>query len=183
MTMRKVRGEYRYYVEFKAGARRFLQRSEDDPRQRYYNRLAALLFLAFSAEAFVNHIGGKKYPEWWEEVERSPFRSKLKLLCVHLGVKLELDKRPFSTILQSMTRRNLLVHSRRDVFEFTVDVPSDETSRDYLFRPTERDRIAEPTFLKKLADDLDSTIDLILKAAHLETEDPEGLGFATSEPV
>jgi len=181
-TRRQISGEFRHYVEFKAGAERFLKLQTEDPRQEYHNRLAALIFLAFAFEAFVNHVGAKKYPEWWEFVERTGFQSKVKLLCFHLGVKADFGARPFQTLLDCKNRRDELAHSKYYPFDLTVTIPEGVDSANCLFPEIERDYYANREFVERTLADLNHAIKLVLDAARLENENPDSLASSFGQP-
>jgi hypothetical protein len=174
---RRISGEYRHYAEFHKGAKRFLGRKEEDPREDYFNRLAALFFVAFGFEGLLNHVGAKKHPEWWEYVERLETKNKAMLLCKHLNLRSAADPgtRPFQTLFECVRRRNDLVHSKYHPFEFET------TSRepDVMFPSTERDRYADRDFVERAYADLMVAVRRIVNASDLEDEYPEILGQAS----
>ncbi len=176
---RRIYGEYHEYVEFKTGARRFLARKEGDAREDYFNRLAALFFIAFAFEGFINHIGEKMDPVWSDRIERSPTRKKAMLLCDRLGIAVQTESRPLVTLIMCVFRRNALAHAKYDPFDFETNC----SGPDVMFPPRDRDRYADRDFVQMAYEDLSSFIRLILDAAGLEDENPESLGESFGEPV
>ncbi len=182
-SRRRITGEYRDYVEFKAGARRLLASGEKDARQEYYYRLACLIFVAFSFEAFINHVGAKKFSKWWAMVDRVETLQKAKLLCAHLGVVVDFGARPFQTLAECIKRRNILAHSKYDSFDEVISVPEGDHTGDDMFPPRPRHQYAAREFLERANDDLQRAIEILLDAAQLENENPDSLGTSFGEPL
>ncbi len=176
---RRIYGEYRQYAEFRAGARRFLARKEASPREEYFNRLAALFFIAFAFEAFLNHIGEEVCSDWRDRVERSPTRRKALFLCERLGIAVQPESRPFVTLFRCVSRRNALAHAKYDAFDFETN----SSEQDVMFPPRERHRYADRDFVEMAYEDLSAFIPLVSNAAGREDEGLEILGMSFGDPV
>lgn len=80
---------------------------------------AATVFLAFTFEAYLNHVGAKEIP-FWEEIDRISNTEKLAVLSKQLGFKPDKSKRPFQTIKGLFELRNGLAHGRTERVKKTV---------------------------------------------------------------
>lgn len=175
---KRIRGEYRDYAEFAFGARRFLART-DQGREDYFNRLAALLFVTFAFEGFLNHVGAEVCGKLWDRVERFGPRKKAGELCKCLSLTLDPTTRPFETLFTAIERRNALVHPQYAPIHYETTA----SDSDAMFPPRERDHYADREFVRQAYADLLAVIQLIIKPAGLEHEWPLSLGHSFSDPA
>jgi hypothetical protein len=71
-----------------------------------------LTFSAFTLEAFFNHFGKLKNPEW-DIVERKyPKFKKYKLFCSENNVEYDFNIRPYSTIIELFKFRDTMAHGK-----------------------------------------------------------------------
>lgn len=93
---------------------------------------ASVVFHAFTFEAYLNHLGFTEIP-FWDDIERIPYKNKLRVLAGHLGVDIRQGCRPFQTIWELFDLRDRLAHGRtveiRDSYETTQDPPHDSSWR------------------------------------------------------
>jgi hypothetical protein len=74
--------------------------------------MMAAAFSAFTVEAFLNHLGSKRLPEWNRiEWQLGP-KDKLRLIKKKLALSIDLRRRPFSTFPTMLRVRNALAHGR-----------------------------------------------------------------------
>lgn len=86
------------------------ERFADNDREGIaFDILAELIFLAFTIEAKLNFLGHKLVVGW---KERKPFEDKLKLVLKHLGLNVDFNKRPYSTIRSLKDLRDSLAHGK-----------------------------------------------------------------------
>jgi hypothetical protein len=89
----------------------------------YELKLAALVMLCFSIEAFTNHIGEAIVEEWEKKTRGASPLIKLKILQKKLKIPMESDKDPFLGVASIMRWRNSVAHARSKEWysEFEVD--------------------------------------------------------------
>jgi len=119
---------------------------------------ASAVFHAFTFEAYLNHVGSQEL-EFWEEIERIPYRKKLSVLSKSLKFSFDPSRRPFQTIWTLFDLRDSLAHGRtieiKDEFE-TLQEPSHDSAWSIL--PWERLTIDD---LERFSEDLDAVIKTI----------------------
>lgn len=75
------------------------------------NLRGSMVFLAFSFEAYLNHVGAEEIP-FWEEIERISHSKKLAVLSKHLKFKIDTSCPPFQTLYELFKLRDALAHGR-----------------------------------------------------------------------
>jgi hypothetical protein len=70
-----------------------------------------IVFAAFSVEAYINSIGAKKV-DFWEEIERLPWRKKVVILHKHAGATPDWSKDPLQFALEVFRIRDNLAHGK-----------------------------------------------------------------------
>lgn len=93
---------------------------------------AASVFCVFTFEAYLNHVGAQEI-EFWGDIERISYRSKLSVVAKHLGFSFDSGARPFQTIWALCELRDSLAHGRTVRIDETV-VMTDEPSFDSMTR-------------------------------------------------
>lgn len=84
------------------------------------NLQAASVFLAFTFEAYLNHVGEEEIP-FWNEIERIPYDAKLRVLAKHLKLKIDRGQPPFQLIGELFKLRNSLAHGRTQVIDVSYE--------------------------------------------------------------
>ncbi len=106
------------------GAKHMLSQAEQTENGQLYNLVGCLTFSAFTLEAFFNHFGKLKNPEW-DKIERKYSKlKKYKLFCDECDIKYNFDIRPYSTIIALFKFRDTMAHgkSTTESIEKTVKV-------------------------------------------------------------
>lgn len=93
---------------------------------------AASVFCAFTFEAYLNHVGAQEI-EFWGDIERISYRSKLSVVAKHLGLSFDSGARPFQTIWALFEIRDSLAHGRTVPIDEMV-VMTDEPAFDSMTR-------------------------------------------------
>lgn len=97
------------------GAKYFLKSAQEDAYGQFYNLISCLIFSAFTLEAYFNHLGKLRNKDW-DKVERKiPKAKKYKIFTEQLGVKIKLDQRPYSSILELFQFRDTMAHGKSSV--------------------------------------------------------------------
>ena len=88
---------------------------------------ACLTMLAFTFESRMNFVGAKRVAGW---SERRPFGKKLGNVLEKLGITPDLTERPYSTVGELKTFRDIIAHGKPDESEIDELVESDGTFDD-----------------------------------------------------
>lgn len=103
--------------------------ANEDTRGISFDILAELVFLAFTVEAKLNFLGSKLIGSW---KERKPFRPKLDLVLSHLGLNVDFDSRPYSTINTLKELRDSLAHGKPLLLELDEEAVVDASEDDSI---------------------------------------------------
>lgn len=94
-----------------------LKRAEESEAGQFFNVMEVLVFSAFTVEAYFNHLGAKRFTDW-EEIERKHSkRAKLKKLAKEVGISIDYDNRPYTSLLEAFDFRDTLAHGRTETVE------------------------------------------------------------------
>ena len=122
-----VRGssETNSFAYIHIGAKHMLKQAEESSVGQLYNLVACLTFSAFTLEAYFNHFGKLKNPEW-DEIERKyPKLEKYIRFCKESNLNVDFDNRPYSTIKELFTFRDTMAHGKSTVESITKKVQID----------------------------------------------------------
>ena len=113
-----------------------LEEAEKQGEGRFYNCLVAMLFAAFSLEAYLNYLGKRTVP-FWSEIEYNKPEEKLKIiLCI---IDLRLDGESFKTFKEIFRFRNVVVHAKTKSFDYNrKPIYKEEWDRDVNLKNTEK---------------------------------------------
>ena len=73
--------------------------------------LPFVVFMAFAIEAYLNSVGARKI-EFWDELERLPWRSKVTILHKHAGRDPDWGKEPLQFAIEVFRIRDKLAHGK-----------------------------------------------------------------------
>lgn len=134
MTRARVRhqGQRSIYIHNDLGGatRYFRERVDERVKNEDKNGIAfeymsLLTMLAFEFEARINFLGYKLINGW---KEKDKIKNKMKAICKLLGIDIDLNKRPFSSIDRLILFRNTIAHGKP--FEEGFDVILDKDVSD-----------------------------------------------------
>lgn len=119
------------YVYCWIAARQALKRAQEEQRGSFYFNMMAGVFSAFMVEAFLNHLGQRRVPDWEVFERKLGPREKLLLLQQLLRFSADHRKRPFQTFYKMLRLRNALAHGKTvtEETDVVVDNPEDESAR------------------------------------------------------
>lgn len=109
------------YMEFTAQGKSYealmlmisqLEKSPHSPAEL----LPVVVFMAFTVEAYLNSLGAR-HIEFWDQIERIPWRKKVEVLHLHAGRKLDWGGKPLQYATKLFTLRDKLAHGRAEVVE------------------------------------------------------------------
>lgn len=115
--------EVRTFVDLNHGADVLIRKTEEEPEGSYYSTMGALLLIAFTFEAYLNHLGQKQI-KFWDEIESIRVLEKYKVLCKELGLGTDYSKRPYQTLKAIFKFRNAIAHGKSEILEETKEVSS-----------------------------------------------------------
>jgi hypothetical protein len=76
---------------------------------------ASVVFSAFTFEAYLNHVGSEEIP-FWNEIERIPYKKKLRVIAAQLGLTLDTSRPLLHTVFELFRLRDILAHGRTTEF-------------------------------------------------------------------
>jgi len=102
------------YVTLQNAGKYALEAAKNTMEGSFFNSLSAMLYSAFSLEAYLNHLGNSEIQNW-KQIERntSP-RQKLIMLVEKKGYNPDFTKRPFSTFDKVFLFRKMIVHGKTE---------------------------------------------------------------------
>jgi len=108
--------EVRTFADLNHAAWVMIKKSEENAQGSRYTDMAALLFVAFTFEAYLNHLGQERI-EFWSSIESIKVMEKYDCLCKSLGVSPNFSKRPYQTLKSLFRFRNAVAHGRTQVLK------------------------------------------------------------------
>ena len=100
------------FVYTHTGAKHMLELAEATPDGQLYTITSALVFCAFTLEAYLNHLGKLRHSNW-AEIERGiGKRRKFEMLAEGASVSVDFSRRPYSTLLELFAFRDQMAHGR-----------------------------------------------------------------------
>lgn len=125
-------GECKTYAALHHTACHLLDRAKSYEDGSLLQLQACAVFCAFTFEAFLNHVGRAEI-EYWDEIERVSYRSKLNVIAGHLHFQVDPSRSPFQTVIELFRLRDVLAHGRtssiNEVFETNSLPPHDSCTR------------------------------------------------------
>jgi hypothetical protein len=136
--------------------------------------MSAVVFCAFTIEAYLNHVGVLRLRDW-DVVERKlSWRDKLLLISRELKTDFDLNRKPFHAIEEAFAFRDRLAHGK--------SVIDEEFSGRYTSRDHAEDSYLDPHWLRtfaslKRAKAMLNDMEAVLKQLHAAAglEGPLGL--------
>jgi len=99
-----------YVTLFRTGWH-LLDMAEKHAEGSLLNLNGAAVFLAFSFEAYLNHVGAEEI-SFWNDIDHISHAKKLHVLSKHLNFEANSSRRPFQTLTKLFELRNMLAHGR-----------------------------------------------------------------------
>jgi hypothetical protein len=141
-----------------------LKQASEEEKGSTHNCLAALVFLAFTLEAYVNHMAVSRIPDW-PSIERNLGQQRrLRLLLSKVGLDPSFEERPFRSVAELVEIRDQLAHGR------TVEIreeTQDEGDINDGFTPAQAnwEKAANPIAVKAYLEDVRTIVGMIHEAA------------------
>lgn len=100
------------FVYLYIGAKDMLERAEASREGQLYTVTAALIFCAFTLEAYISHLGATRHPDWETRERKKSAKDKLKALAREVGMSVDFGKPPYSTMRSLFDFRETMAHGR-----------------------------------------------------------------------
>ncbi len=94
------------------GAKHMLQLANESDHGKLYNIISCITYCAFTLEAYFNHLGSERNSEWNEIERKIPKAKKYELFCKSLGLTIDLSKRPYKTMTEVFSYRDIMAHGK-----------------------------------------------------------------------
>ena len=148
--------QVRTFVDLRHTANVMLSKAEEEERGSYHTILTSILFLAFTFEAYLNHLG-EQHMGIWDEEERLKVREKYDQICANLGVTPDNSRRPYQVINTLFKFRNGLAHGRSVELTESRKVSSDDNPSDHAPKTFIEEHCTIPN-TRRFMEDLDLII-------------------------
>ena len=157
--------EVRTFADLYHGASVMLKKSDENAQGSNFTNMAAILFSAFTLEAYLNHLGEIKI-DFWPQMESIKVMDKYSCLCRLLSVQPDFSKRPYQTLSKLFRFRNSLAHGRTQILkkEELINAGDDPWTHS---PKTDWEEYCTPSNAKRAKDDVGSVIAELHKAAGL----------------
>lgn len=104
------------------GAEHMLEQAEANNTGQLYNIVSCITYCAFTIEAYFNHFGNLQY-ENWDKIERTfSKRAKYKKFCNKIGLKVDFNQAPYSTMNEVFSYRDQMAHGKSTIEFVTKNV-------------------------------------------------------------
>lgn len=125
MTKAQVRGRKTTvtFAYMHKGAKCMLELAENTQEGQLYTTVAALIFSAFTLEAYLNHLGKLRNKEW-DEIERKYSKfDKYKLFASTSGINFDSFRlRPYSTLKELFEFRDRMAHGKTTTGNIDISI-------------------------------------------------------------
>jgi len=118
------------FVYMRIGAKHMLEQALRSDEGQLYNIISCLTYSAFTLEAYFNHLGKMRNPNW-DKIERKyPKLKKYKLFCHECNVSFDFEKPPYSTMIELFSFRDCMAHGKSTVdyvakeIDFNSELPN-----------------------------------------------------------
>lgn len=144
-----------------------------------HQKIAAVVFSAFTMEAYLNHLGSELFPEW-NATERAMggARRKLDRLATHLGVTVDYKGRPFKTFLDVFRFRDKMAHGKTYEATLTRKVRKRKPEEARSIDPPWLQRFWSEAVVSQVLDDSLAIIEILHRAASLDVDALQLMGDA-----
>jgi hypothetical protein len=119
----KGQREARTFADLNHAAWVMIKKSDENALGSRYTNMAALLFTAFTFEAYLNHLGQERI-EFWSNIDSVRVMDKYACLCKNLGIASDFSMRPNQTLGELFRFRNSVAHGRTEILKCEKAVSS-----------------------------------------------------------
>ena len=142
-----------------------LKQATNSEEGGFYHCLYSIVMNAFCLEAYLNHVGMDRFPDWDEYA--APL-DKLERIAKAVGIEIDYGKRPFQSIRITNKFRNLLAHGRTDVLPISYTERGPSNRKLIRSRMQWERRTCTKRNAKRYLEDLAKVIQMIHKQYKFE---------------
>ena len=113
------------YAEHWHTANCLLDRARSEKKGSYHQYLACITFVAFTLEAFLNHIGEGLFKSW-QDLETLNVRGKINIIAEKLNIEINYGTLPWQIVPELVAFRNKVAHGKNDRLFEEVVLPQDK---------------------------------------------------------
>ena len=110
------------YAEHWHTAACLLDRAKTEKKGSYHQYLACITFVAFSLEAFLNHLGSEIFSTWVDLEPLNP-RGKINIIAEKLKIDVDYGAMPWQIVPEIVAFRNKVAHGKNETLSECVEVP------------------------------------------------------------
>jgi len=125
----KIEREVKTFWDLHHGANVLLEKTKENKEGSYYTTMSSLILIAFTFEAYLNHLGREKIKHW-DEIDSIRVLDKYSVLCKEFEVEITKGKRPYQTIKSLFDFRNAIAHGKSQIIIYEDIVPIETNIRD-----------------------------------------------------
>ncbi len=108
------------FVYTHIGAKHMLQLAESTQDGQLYTVTSALVYCAFTLEAYLNHLGMLRQSNWHEIERKHSKRKKFDLLAQAASLQIDYCARPYSTLNALFAFRDRMAHGKTKTEEVSL---------------------------------------------------------------
>lgn len=161
----KGQREVRTFADLNHAAWVMIQKSDENVQGSRYTNMAALLFAAFTFEAYLNHLGQERI-EFWSNIDSVKVMDKYACLCKNLRVNPDFSKRPYQTLTTLFRFRNSVAHGRTQILKSEKIVSSKDDAWSHSPK-TDWEEYCTGANAKRAKADIEKVVTELHKAAGL----------------
>lgn len=157
------------FAELSHANRVLLENTEQKREGWFYECLTTIVIAAFKFEAYLNHVGDKLFPDFWNDMELLSHARKRNIICAHLHIERADGERPWQTLIDLFRFRNYVAHGRSEALDPPEVVEVGEIEQLRRNKPlTAWEKLCTIEFARRACEDTDAIIRQIHKAAGLD---------------
>jgi hypothetical protein len=126
--------DFHAYHQLLSAAEMALESAEKEERGFYYHQMIAITFSALALESLVNSFGQYFIDEWNDYESARPI-AKLRTLCTHLKIDLNLDEEPWSHVKGHISFRNNIAHAKPEYIKFDGEMTEQQFEKIRFYPP------------------------------------------------
>jgi len=145
-----------------------------------YEIMSCLVFAAFKHEAFINHLGYARLPNW-HELERQRHSDKQNAILTELCLSIDKGQRPFQTLRDLFDARDELAHGKPQ--SLTHDSVVESGAREDMRRRkplTKWESLCTLSFAQRAYDDTEEIAEMLWAPAGFDVHDLRARGHSYS---
>ncbi|GAA3990598.1 hypothetical protein GCM10022279_12160 [Comamonas faecalis] len=113
------------FVYTHIGAKHMLELAERTSEGQLYTLTSALIYCAFTLEAYLNHLGKLRHSDWDEIERRRSKRQKFETFARSANLEFDYARRPYVTLVQLFAFRDRMAHGKTVTEDVSMLIDAD----------------------------------------------------------